>query len=158
MLVAMGLAAAACIGFGIFPDALFSIMPYDEIKEPYTAANVITKAQLLTFAVLAFALLVRTGLYVQEIPSTNLNFDWLYRVPGKWLAERLATAVAVSSEELGHLRELIKREVIGQLYIVLGPQGLLARTWSIGFAVLLITVVLAGSLVFNFLGAPPDPQ
>ena len=158
MLLAMGLAAAACIGFGIFPDTLFSIMPYDEIKEPYTAENVITKAQLLTFAVLAFALLVRTGLYVQEIPSTNLNIDWLYRVPGKWLGERLTNAVAVSSEELGHLRELMKREIIGQLYVVLGPQGLLARTWSIGFAVLLITVVLGLSLLFNLLWTPPEPM
>src|SRR5918994_441598 len=77
MLIAMGLASAACIGIGIFPDPLFSIMPSDVIREPYTAENVITKAQLLTFAVLAFAVLVRTGLYVQENPSTNLNIDWL---------------------------------------------------------------------------------
>ena len=157
MLIAMGLAAAACIGFGIFPDALFSIMPYDAIKEPYTAENVITKAQLLTFAVLAFAILVRTGLYVQEIPSTNLNIDWLYRVPGKWLGQRLTDAVAVGSGELAHLRQLLGREVIAHLYVVLGPQGLLARTWSIGFAVLMITVVLALSLLFNFLVSEPQP-
>jgi multicomponent Na+:H+ antiporter subunit D len=95
---------------------------------------------------------------VQEIPSTNLNIDWLYRVPGKWLGERLTNAVAVSSEELGHLRQLVGREVIGHLYVVLGPQGLLARTWSIGFAVLLITVVLGASLLFNFLLTPPEPM
>jgi multicomponent Na+:H+ antiporter subunit D len=154
MLIAMGLAAAACIGLGMFPDPLLAIMPFDAIKEPYTAENVITKAQLLTFAVLAFAVLVRTGLYVQEIPSTNLSVDWFYRVPGKWLAQRLAGAVAVSSEELAHLRQLAGREVIGHLYVVLGPQGLLARTWSIGFAVLLVILVLAANLLFNLLWSP----
>jgi multicomponent Na+:H+ antiporter subunit D len=154
MLIAMGLAAAACIGLGVFPDPLLAIMPFDAIKEPYTAENVITKAQLLTFAVLAFAVLVRTGLYVQEIPSTNLNVDWLYRVPGKWLAQRLAGAVATSSEELAHLRQLAGREVIGHLYVLLGPQGLLARTWSIGFAVLLVILVLAANLLFNLLWSP----
>jgi hypothetical protein len=52
---------------------------------------------------------------------------------------------------------LVGREIIGHLYIVLGPQGLLARTWSIGFAVLLVTIVLAGSLLFNIIGSPPVP-
>ena len=156
MLIAMGLAAAACIGFGIFPDALYAIMPYDEIKEPYTLENVVTKAQLLTFAVLAFALLVRSGLYVQEIPSTNLSIDWLYRVPGKWVGQRLAQAVTVISEELSRLRQLAGRELALQLHEALGPQGPLARTWSIGFAVLLITVVLALSILFNFLASTPQ--
>ena len=100
---------------------------------------------------------MRTGLYVQEIPSTNLNFDWLYRVPGKRLGQWLAQAVTVISEEFAHLRQLVGREVIGQLHVALGPQGPLARTWSIGFAVLLITVVLALSILFNFLASTPPP-
>jgi hypothetical protein len=36
----------------------------------------------------------------------------------------------------------------------LGPQGLLARTWSIGFAVLLVILVLAANLLFNLLWSP----
>lgn len=150
MLIAMGLASVACIGIGIFPDPLFSIMPSDVIREPYTAENVITKAQLLSFAVLAFAVLVRTGLYVQEIPSTNLNFDWFYRVPGKWLALRAMAAITAVGEEIAHLRHLVAHEIGNQLYPVLGPQGALARTWSVGFAVLLVTAVLGLSLLFNF--------
>jgi multicomponent Na+:H+ antiporter subunit D len=150
MLIAMGLASAACIGIGIFPDPLFSILPSQQLLEPYTAENVITKAQLLSFAVLAFAILVRTGLYVQEIPSTNLNFDWFYRVPGKWLALRAMAAITAVGEEIAHLRRLGMREIGNQLYPVLGPQGALARTWSVGFAVLLVTAVLGLSLLFNF--------
>jgi multicomponent Na+:H+ antiporter subunit D len=157
MLIAMGIASAACIGIGIFPESLYAILPYAVDKQPYIAEEIIPKTQLLTFSVLAFAILVRTGLYVQEIPSTNLSVDWFYRVPGKWLGKRLAGAVATSSEELGHLRQLVGREIVGHLYVLLGPQGLLARTWSIGFAVLLITVVLGLSLLFNLLWTPPAP-
>jgi hypothetical protein len=81
----------------------------------------------------------------------------VFRVPLKWVAERLAGGVAVSSDELAHLRQLAGRELVAQLYVVLGPQGLLARTWTIGFSVLLMTVVLAVGLMFNFLGSPPEP-
>ncbi|MEZ5855956.1 MAG: proton-conducting transporter membrane subunit [Hyphomicrobiaceae bacterium] len=82
MLVAMGIAAAACIFIGVYPKPLYDILPYPVSKEPYSWAGVITKTQLLVFAIVAFGLLVRTGLYPKELPSTNLNTDWFYRKLG----------------------------------------------------------------------------
>jgi hypothetical protein len=89
--------------------------------------------------------------------ATNLDFDWLFRVPVNWLAVRLAGGVDASSEELANLRRLAGRQLVAHLYFVLGPQGLLARTWTIGFAVLLMTIVLGSGLLFNFLSGPPTP-
>ena len=79
MLVAMGLGAAICIGLGIFPGVLYELLPYSATEEPYTASHVITQLQLLLFATLAFGVLMRTGRYPAEMPSVNLDFDWLYR-------------------------------------------------------------------------------
>ena len=46
---------------------------------PYTSDHVVAQLQLLFFSALAFAVLFRTGLYPPEIPSTNLDTDWVYR-------------------------------------------------------------------------------
>ena len=79
MLIAMALASALCIGIGVFPGWLYAIRPYQTDFVPYTAAHVITQLQLLLFSALAFAWLMRTGLYPPELRSTVLDFDWFYR-------------------------------------------------------------------------------
>ena len=55
MLIAMGLTSLLCISIGVYPDALYQILPYPVIYVPYTTAHVITMLQLLAFAALAFA-------------------------------------------------------------------------------------------------------
>ena len=80
MLIAMGAGAAICIGIGVRPDWLYGILPHPEaVKQPYDAAHIVTQLQLLLFAALAFGVLMRTGRYPKEIPSINLDFDWIYR-------------------------------------------------------------------------------
>jgi multicomponent Na+:H+ antiporter subunit D len=78
--MAMCLASILCIFIGIFPNVLFSLLPYKVEYHVYTSSHVIGQLQLLIFAVLAFIFLIRFKLYPPEIPSTVLSFDWLYRV------------------------------------------------------------------------------
>ena len=84
MLLAMGIAAFLCIGIGIFPKFLYSILPYSVEYQPYTLDHIISQLQLLVFAILAFLFLVKFKLYPAEIKSTVLNTDWFYRrmLPG----------------------------------------------------------------------------
>ena len=84
MLLAMGIAAFLCIGIGIFPNYLYSILPYAVEYHPYTIDHIISQLQLLVFAILAFLFLVKFKLYPAEIKSTVLNSDWFYRrmLPG----------------------------------------------------------------------------
>jgi multicomponent Na+:H+ antiporter subunit D len=157
MLAAMAITAALCLAIGVAPGGLYAMLPFAVDYQPYTFGHVVAQLQLLAFAGLAFVVMARWSLYPPARRSTDLDIDWLFRVPVKWVAERLAGGVAVSSDELAHLRQLAGREMIAHLYVVMGPQGLLARTWTIGFAVLLMTIVLAAGLLFNFLGGPPEP-
>ncbi len=85
MLVAMAIAAALCIGIGTMPGVLYGLLPYPTSYEPYTASHVLDQLQLLVFSALAFAVLMRTGIYPPELKSVNLDSDWTYR--------RLAPAV-----------------------------------------------------------------
>lgn len=79
MLLAMGIAAFLCVFIGIFPGPLYSILPYPVRYIPYTGLHVITQLQLLMFGMLAFYLLMRSGVYPPEIRAINLDADWFYR-------------------------------------------------------------------------------
>lgn len=151
MLLAMGITAALCVGLGVFPSLLYGILPYAVDYTPYTVTHVVTQLQLLLFAGLAFAVLIRTGLYPAEIRSVNLDFDWTYR--------RLLPAI------VGGLRHVIVgtwrfavRIVMGRVdrfvagvYRAHGPQGPLARTWPTGSMVLWIAVLLGMTLVLAYI-------
>ena len=82
MLLAMGVAAALCIGIGAFPQPLYSILPFPVDYIPYTGEHVIGQLQLLMFGALAFALLMLSGIYPAEIRAINLDTDWFYRKGG----------------------------------------------------------------------------
>lgn len=87
MLVAMGIAAALCIGIGVYPSALYNLLPNGAIDahhdnhmyNAYTFGHILTQFELLVFAALAFAILMRSKIYPAEIRAVNLDFDWVYR-------------------------------------------------------------------------------
>ncbi|MHB1398601.1 MAG: Na(+)/H(+) antiporter subunit D [Trichloromonadaceae bacterium] len=83
MQLAMGIAAAFCIGVGMFPQPLYSLLPFPVDYAPYTGDHVVGQLQLLMFGALAFALLMLSGIYPAEIRAINLDSDWFYRKGGR---------------------------------------------------------------------------
>ena len=79
MLLAMGGTAFLCIAIGVYPTALYDILPHDVDYQPYSTAHVINQLQLLLFSALAFTFLMMTKLYPPELKSTNLDTDYFYR-------------------------------------------------------------------------------
>ncbi len=80
MLIAMGLAAVACVFIGVYPQVLYRILPYPVEYQPYTAHHVINTMQLLLFAAAAF------WIYIDKLGGKRkitLDTDWLYRIPGR---------------------------------------------------------------------------
>ncbi len=150
MLIAMGIAAAFCIGLGVYPKPLYDLLPYVAPYVPYTVSHVVTQLQLLVFAILAFALLVRHRIYPAEQRSTVLNTDWIYRraLPG------LLAGMADVIRRL-RFRALARAQVrltrfIDTVYRHHGPQGVLARTWPVGSTVLWVAVLLCVTLLFYY--------
>jgi multicomponent Na+:H+ antiporter subunit D len=90
MLAAMGIAAALCIGIGVFPGPLYSALPYAVDYQPYTVTHVITQLQLLFWSALAFCVLKLTGIYPPEIRGVNLDADGLYRKGGRSFTRAVA--------------------------------------------------------------------
>ncbi|MBI3597532.1 MAG: Na(+)/H(+) antiporter subunit D [Nitrospirae bacterium] len=101
MLLAMGIAAFLCIFIGIFPGALYSILPHPVDYQVYTGAHVLNQLQLLSFAGLAFCLLILSGLHPVEMRVILLDIDWFYR-KGGMVFLRLANRVIGTDREVIH--------------------------------------------------------
>ena len=152
MLLAMGIAAALCIGIGVFPGALYALLPYAVDYEPYTASHVLAQTQLLFFSALAFAVLMRTGIYPPELKSVNLDSDWFYRKPGFAFVQACRDALA---ETRAGLTEMLMRHVAAwttRIETHRRPDGLLLRSWPTGGMAFWVMVMLLANLALYYLG------
>ena len=153
MLIAMAISAVITLYIGFNPDPLYALLPHQEQiakYNPYTAYHIIEQLQLLLWAVVAFMILIMMKWYPAEVPSTNLDSDWLYRVPGRGLVSWAAGATGATWNALwasfsGQLQQLLAR-----IYSAHGPEGQMARSWPIGFMALWTAVVLGIVLVLSF--------
>ena len=146
MLIAMGGAAALCIGIGCAPGLFYRLLPYAVDYAPYTPTHILDQLQLLVFSALAFAVLMRTGIYPPELKSVNLDADWTYR--------RLLPAVAAVVESgyrhaAAATRSLLLplRGVSDRIRAVHQPGGLLERTWTTGGTALWMMILLLAYLI-----------
>ncbi len=137
MLLAMGLAAFICIAIGLpafVPglgfDWLYGLLPHPEYArnyQPYTLDHMLTQMQLLVFAILAFILLKRMGLYPPERPGTILDTDWLYRRPGYALAIWSGRVWNKTSCALAATGNKLSGRGFTRLVDLFSPRGMLAR-------------------------------
>jgi multicomponent Na+:H+ antiporter subunit D len=142
MLAAMAIAAVLCIGIGSYPWWLYSLLPFDPGYSPYDATHVIAQLQLLFFSALAFAWLKISGLYPPELPSLNIDAEWLYRrlLPrtftnaGSTIARLDARARALAVD--GVLRLV---DFLGEIY---GSKSEAARSWPTSRMILVVVFIL----------------
>lgn len=151
MLIAMGIAAAMCIGIGTFPQAFYSLLPFDAAYHPYTASHIVAQLQLLVFSALAFAVLMRTGIYPPELRSVNLDFDWFYRRLGAGIANWSIDMIGSAGAAAARLAERALGATVQRIYRHHGPEGVLARTWPTGSMVLWVAILLASYLILYYL-------
>ena len=76
MLVAMGLAAAACVLIGVFPGLLYQHLPNPVDYAPYTLQHLTSTLGMLGFTALGFFLLLK---HLDPEPKISLDTDWFYR-------------------------------------------------------------------------------
>ena len=151
MLIAMGLTAFACIFIGVFPSSLYALLPYDVNYVPYTAGHILAQLQLLVFALLAFALLMRYGFFPAETRTINLDVDWTYR---KLAPAFLGLVVAVVRTVWGELaRGALISVQAGQTALerLYGPGGRLEQVQRTGAMVLWVAILLGAALAINLI-------
>ena len=150
MIVAMGIAAAICIFNGVYPWALYSILPWEVDYQPYTWSHVISQTQLLFFSALAFALLMVSGLYPPELKSANLDVDWLYRRIGLNFLRILRRLLERFWEMFVKSLQTIQNIIARQTKDFSSPNGVMARTWSTSTGTSWMLAILAILLAILF--------
>ena len=151
MQMAMGITAFLCIGIGVYPDPLYALLPYQVEYHPYTTAHVVGQMQLLCFALLAFAVLMRTGIHPPEIRAINLDTDWVYR---RFLPRVLARVAGVFGRIWAALAAQVERSLaaaIALLYRLHGPETGVSRVMRTGAMSIWIVVILSVVLLVNFI-------
>ncbi len=150
MLLAMGITAALCILLGVFPETLYAILPYKVEYSAYTSSHVVGQLQLLFFSMLAFAFLMRSGIYPKELRSTNLDFDVVYRrwIPGLFRA--LAPIGRFLWSTLIDGGKSIVVLVMGAGRTLCSPRGFFGRTAQTRNTVLEVAVILAVLLILYY--------
>ncbi|MCB4455653.1 Na(+)/H(+) antiporter subunit D [Leisingera sp. McT4-56] len=96
MLLAMGIAAAFCIGIGVYPQMLYALLPYPVDYQPYTGVHVTESLGILMFTLLAFVLLLK---HLDPEDTISLDTDWAYR-RGAALFMRLAKGPVLVWEQM----------------------------------------------------------
>ena len=151
MLIAMGIAAALCIGIGVWPWVLYDLLPFAVDYTPFDGSHILAQIQLLVFSAAAFAWLKVAGIYPPELHSTNIDVEWLYRrLAPRWVQKTTAASrrAVVATSRVG---ESLGRTLMRLVLHHYGPEGTLARAWPTGSMVLWVAVLLGASLVLYYL-------
>ena len=112
MLVAMGLAAVACVLLGVFPGLLYVHLPRSMDYVPYTLVHVTNTLGMLAFTALGFFLLLK---HLDPESKISLDTDWFYR---RGLAGRVTRVqgflTRLEHRFIGEVYEfVIRRPVLG---------------------------------------------
>lgn len=150
---AMWIFSFLCIAIGLYPQALYDILPYqqDILEHPkayaqYTTEHLVTQFQLLLFAGFAFFAMLPM---MKRTLTISLDFDWFYRrffkVLGDEFTIKTKTLFAVLMEKVC---TKIK-SFISKVYQHHGPKGILERTWPSGDMVLWVAIILVCMLLLH---------
>ena len=154
MMIAMGIAAVLCVVIGTFPaQTVYALLPWEVNYQPYDITHVLTQLQLLFFSALAFVWLNLKNMYPPELPSTNLDADWLYRKLAPSFIIPIYFSVIQMIERLegvakGGINRLINSSYDkdkGQ------PKGYFAQLWPTETMVFWIALLLAGILLLYYI-------
>ena len=130
---------------------LYSLLPYEVDYSAYDTTHVLAQLQLLFFSALAFVWLNLRGLYPPELPSVNIDVEWLYR---KVLPCSVRCGIAVLKPRYDAatevVRTLVGKGLIGNLIRHHGPEGILSRAWPIGSMVLWVAILLSFYLILYY--------
>jgi multicomponent Na+:H+ antiporter subunit D len=145
---AMLLFAFLCIALGIWPEPLYSMLPYPVQYDAYTPAHVLTQLQLLLFSGLAFFLMLG---FLKRTPTISLDFDWFWRVLFPGLGRRLGSMASSLDKALGGMLAGIVPQLAAGIERGQAPNGLLVRSWPTSSMAIWVMVMLLGYLVLYYL-------
>ena len=150
MQMAMGFTAFLCVFIGVYPEPLYALLPYEVVYRPYTMSHVVGQLQLLCFALLAFAVLMRRGIHPPEIRAVNLDVDWIYRRFIPKLYNIIYNSVVKVFIFIEAVIISITQMTIKGLYKLHGPETGVSRMRGVGTMVMWVAILLGVALISSY--------
>lgn len=149
MLLAMILFAILCIVPAIPNVAeltIYKMLPVSPEYDSYTNEHIITQLQLLLFSVLAFFIVLPM---LKPSDTISLDFDWFYRGIGHYILSVLYYIGRLPARICLIIAKKIMRKCSKFVMNIYHPEGIMARSWSLG-ANVLWTCILLGVYVLIY--------
>ena len=134
MRLAMIILACLCIGIGVFPDYLFSILPYRVEYVPYTTSHVVFQLQLLLFAGFAFFIMLP---WLKRTLTISLDLDWIFRKFFPKIISSVSKNNFLSSFKINLIDNLIRYFKTSNI------ADSIVKSWNSGYMVLCVTGLLS---------------
>ena len=150
MQMAMGFTAFLCVFIGVYPEPLYALLPYEVVYRPYTMSHVVGQLQLLCFALLAFAVLMRRGIHPPEIRAVNLDVDWIYRRFIPKLYNIIYNSVVKVFIFIEAVIIYVIQMTIKGLYKLHGPETGVSRMRGVGAMVMWVAILLGVALISSY--------
>ncbi|MDA9952914.1 Na(+)/H(+) antiporter subunit D [Planktomarina sp.] len=150
MQMAMGFTAFLCVFIGVYPEPLYALLPYEVVYRPYTMSHVVGQLQLLCFALLAFAVLMRRGIHPPEIRAVNLDVDWIYRRFIPTFYNIIYNSVAKVFIFIEAVIVYVIQMTIKGLYKLHGPETGISRMCGVGAMVMWVAILLGVALISSY--------
>ena len=140
MKYAMVIASTICIVIGIWPQLLYSLLPYPVDFIPYTGNHVVSQLHLLFFSALAFFISLK---YLERTLTLTLDIDWLYRGKIKYikLLTKYIFSMVNKTENIFSFTSLRNKFTTLEDYLL--------RQTTISAMLILILIIFSVSLVMN---------
>ncbi|MEX2151372.1 MAG: Na(+)/H(+) antiporter subunit D [Steroidobacteraceae bacterium] len=148
MAAAMLLFSFLCLFIGVYPQPLYSLLPYPVAYDAYSAGTVLYYLQLLLFSGLAFFLLLPL---MRRTETITLDFDWLWRVALNRLGVRALAVLDFAASRAVSLGRAGGSAVTGGLRRHFGADGAFSRSWPIGTSALWLALLLSVYVLIHYL-------
>lgn len=136
-----------CIALGIWPEPLYSLLPYAVNYVPYTGAHVVSQLQLLLFSGLAFFVLLP---YLKRTLTITLDVDWVWRTLLPALLRVVGLPLVRAWDMMVHAAYVLIMESTALVLYQHRQDGKFARTWSTRSMALWVLVLLLGFLILYY--------
>jgi multicomponent Na+:H+ antiporter subunit D len=154
--LAMIIFASLCILIGVFPEMLYSLLPYPVDYIPYSIGKVLFYLQLLLFSGLAFFVLLPL---MKRTMTISLDTDWLWRRAGVSILKIIDSALGIMGDVIGQQADRLQKLLQRMTVRYLGQpdtadskeRGVFARSWPVGTTAMWIVVLLSAYVLMYYL-------
>jgi multicomponent Na+:H+ antiporter subunit D len=154
--LAMIIFAGLCILIGVFPEMLYSLLPYPVDYIPYTIGKVLFYLQLLLFSGLAFFVLLPL---MKRTMTISLDTDWLWRRAAVSILKLIDRALCFMGDLMGQQADQLQKLLQRMTVRYLGQpdtadskeRGVFARSWPVGTTAMWIVALLSAYVLMYYL-------